>query len=520
MRAMPSGSLVSEGGIAVSRLAGILRQCSPFAERRCGKAAHDTFRSRLHLEPLEDRRMLSFTSTLAGSTATITGDGSSDTFVVDVSGGNLRHNRFSAGDAGFVSDLDWDSSNAVEDLLPASAASTLNFATLGGGNDTLTLGTASVAASSILAKINISSGGTGDDKLNINDSARVSANTYVVDDNGGTNSITATGINIDQQASDFELGITLTTGSGANTINILHTSAIAPLTVNGGASGDIFNVAGPGLEAGTTNLNGLGGADTFTLIGLPGATADLNIDGGAQVDTLNLNVDVNTIRHFLDTTSSGRVEFDLDNTDNGGAAEVSVDYTGLDPIVDNGNAVNRVFDFGGGADTDVVLRDGPGALNIIEAPANAESVSFANPTGSLTVNLGSGNDIMEVRSFDPGWVAPVININGDDDEDEIRIAATPAVATLNVNSNNGTPTDRTIIGRNINTGNAISFAEFNTGLGTLDGIAGAIAVDDSGGIGQLFVDDSGDPNADVVTFTSTTITAAAPPSSPTTEPAI
>ena len=467
--------------------------------------------SRLYLEPLEDRRLLAFTSTLAGSTASLTGDGSSDTFVVDVSGGNLRHNRFTAGDAGFASDLDWDSTNgAVVDLLPAAAGSFLDFATLGGGDDTLTLGTASVAASSILARVQISSGGAGDDKLNINDSARVSGNAYAVDDNGATNSIVATGINIDNQGSDFENGITLTTGSGVNTIIILHTSSIAPLTVNGGASSDTFNVTGTGLESGTTNLNGLGGADTFNLTGLPGSTVDLNIDGGAQADSMTLNVDANTIRHFLDSPTTGRVEFDLDVTDDGGAAEVSVDYVGLEPIADNGSAVNRVFDFGGGNDSDVVLRDGPGATNIIEAPLNAESVSFANPTTSLTVNLGAGDDIIEVRSFDAAWVAPTININGEGDQDEIRIAATPAVATTNVNTQNGTPNDRTVIGRNINTGNGIAFAQFNTGLGTLDGIAGAINVNDSGGVGQLFVDDSGDAGADVVTFTSTTITGAAP----------
>lgn len=493
----------------MTRLPGILRRYFPFSKHRDPRGLRASGCSRLQLEPLEDRRLLAFTSTLAGSTATITGDGSSDTFIVDVSGGNLRHNRATAGDAGFASDLDWDTVNGGVQSLAAVGGSFLNFVDLGGGDDTLTLGTASVAASSILARIQTSSGGAGNDRFNINDSARASGNTYIVDDNGGTNSITATGINIDNQASDFENGITLTMSSAANTINILHTSSIAPLTVNGGASADTFNVTGTGLESGALNLNGLGGTDTFNLAGLPAPTVDLNIDGGAQADSMNLFVDVDTIRHFLDTPSSGRVEFDLDSTDNGGAAEVSVDYVGLEPIGDNGNAVNRVFDFGAGNDTDVVLRDGPGASNIIEAPANAESVTFANPTGSLTVNLGSGADIMEVRSFDAAWVAPTININGEDENDEIRIGASPAVATMNVNTNNGTP-DRTIIGRNINTGNAIAFAEFNTSLGTLDGIAGVINVDDSGGVGELFVDDSGDTDPDAVTFTSTAITGAAP----------
>jgi hypothetical protein len=453
---------------------------------------------------------LAFTSTVAGSTATIVGDGGSDTFVIDSSGGLLRHNR--SGDAGFNSAFDWDSATAGDQTLAVAPGSSLVFSDLGGGDDEVVVGTASVAASSLLAAITITSGGSGDDALVINDGARVAANTYSYND--GSSSITATGININTNAT-FESGITLIAGSGSDTINVVSTFSGTPATIFGGDGDDVFNITATGLSTNSTHLNGQGGNDTFNLNGLVGPSVDLNIDGGSQTapggDSMTINaVTVNTVRHFFDTASSGRVEFDLDNIDNGGLAEVAVNYVGLEPIADNASAVNRVFDFGGGDDSDVVLRDAPGVgLNVIEAPANAESVTFANPTASLTVNLGSGNDTIDVRSFDPGWVAPTININGGDDQDEIRIGATPAGTTTNVDTQSGNP-DRTIIGRNINTGNAISFAQYNTGLGTLDAIAGAINVNDTGGVGQLFVDDSGDAGADVVAFTSTTITGAAP----------
>src|SRR4051794_6457355 len=93
----------------MGRIADILRHCSANhdrSDRRFSRRA-PALHARLQLEPLESRRLLAFTSTVAGSTATLVGDGGSDTFVVDSSGGLLRHNR--SGDAGFNSAFDWDS---------------------------------------------------------------------------------------------------------------------------------------------------------------------------------------------------------------------------------------------------------------------------------------------------------------------------------------------------------------------------------------------------------------------------
>jgi hypothetical protein len=114
------------------------------------------------------------------------------------------------------------------------------------------------------------------------------------------------------------------------------------------------------------------------------------------------NASVDTLRHFLDTDSSGRIEYDGDDLDDAGAGEGVVDYVGLEPIFDNVDAVNRLFDFGAGADADVSVLDVGGSNNItrIQAPGNAESVDFVSPTGTLTINLGDDADIISVDSFD------------------------------------------------------------------------------------------------------------------------
>jgi hypothetical protein len=75
-----------------------------------------------------------FTVSLAGTTATFTGDADSDTIVITQSGGLLMHNRFSAGDPGFNSNFDFNSAVAGDQTLAASAASTVVINGIAGGD--------------------------------------------------------------------------------------------------------------------------------------------------------------------------------------------------------------------------------------------------------------------------------------------------------------------------------------------------------------------------------------------------
>ncbi len=75
-------------------------------------------------------------------------------------------------------------------------------------------------------------------------------------------------------------------------------------------------------------------------------------------------------------------------------------YTGLEPITDNLNVVNRVLTFTGGPET-VTLANSGGAADMVSTISStlAESVAFVNPTGSLTINL-NGGDTFNFNSLD------------------------------------------------------------------------------------------------------------------------
>ncbi len=109
-----------------------------------------------------------------------------------------------------------------------------------------------------------------------------------------------------------------------------------------------------------------------------------------------------SVTHTLESASSGRVNVSGNGT---------ITYTGLEPVTDNLNAVDRVFTFTGGAET-ITLSD-PAIAGMTMIDSNlSESVTFTNPTGSLTVNPGTGADTVDVNGLGSGFDAH-LNIYGD-----------------------------------------------------------------------------------------------------------
>lgn len=110
-----------------------------------------------------------------------------------------------------------------------------------------------------------------------------------------------------------------------------------------------------------------------------------------------------------------------------------VNYTGLEPITDNSDAVNRVFDFTGGAET-VTVTSASATQTKVDSTLG-ESVTFNNPTGSMTVNAGTGNDTVLFYSLSSGWGAAVtVTINGGAGDDIVQLnktVATAAAITVN-----------------------------------------------------------------------------------------
>lgn len=97
----------------------------------------------------------------------------------------------------------------------------------------------------------------------------------------------------------------------------------------------------------------------------------------------------------------------------------SIRSLGLEPIIDNLDAANRVFTFTSGAER-ITLSDIADACGVdIRIDSRlGELVDFALPTSSLSIITGSGNDTIQVLSVDSDYRAS-LTINGDDGTDSL-----------------------------------------------------------------------------------------------------
>lgn len=148
-------------------------------------------------------------------------------------------------------------------------------------------------------------------------------------------------------------------------------------------------------------------------------------NGGLGFDSMTFSggTGLVTVEHSFFNANDGLVEVD---------GKLIATYTGLDPIIDNLVAVSRVFTFTAGSETVVLSDDGVPGNNYSFIDSDlSESVTFRNPTATLVVNLGAGNDTISVLTLDSMLsVSPQINgLSGND-----RFNITPSsVFAISVN---------------------------------------------------------------------------------------
>ena len=220
-----------------------------------------------------------FTASFTNATTVVfTGSGGASSIVFDVSAGALRHNRFSAGDAGFTSDFDFDSVAPGTTPLSGNDPAITIIVNAGAGDDQIVIGTDTVPASGVATSFQINGQGGGD-SLTINDSGSATPRTINVD--GGTSTIT--GLGGTKTYGTLE-SIDVLAGSGMDTINISGT-ATAITSLNAGAGDDIVNFAnGATLSGGL--LDGGSGTNTVDYSAYTtGVTVNLN-----ETQTLFLSV--------------------------------------------------------------------------------------------------------------------------------------------------------------------------------------------------------------------------------------
>jgi Ca2+-binding RTX toxin-like protein len=199
--------------------------------------------------------------------------------------------------------------------------------------------------------------------------------------------------------------------------------------------------------------------------------------------------------------TQGTVTYNYDNANDGDvmmSAFGTINYTGLEPILNTGTAADVIFNLPTTANTATLQNNttqgGTGAGFNELTGATFENTIFTNPTRSLTVNLGTGGDTLTVNTLDTSYAASLI-INGDgtasDQVDmtdvDIDTAGTgrglwvTEVETLNITG--GSITDNTVTGD----GAGILLDNSTSGTdttATLDGvtISGNTATNEGGGL--------------------------------------
>ncbi len=373
----------------MGRLAGILRQCSPFAPRRPGRPAHAALRLRLHLEPLEQRALLSVTQ--SGDVLNIIGDTDylNESDVIQI----VR-------DAGDNSKIDV-TLNGV-DFGPFSGINQINVVGMG-GNDVL-----QVDSSQGLIGVErgiFYDGGGGFDRLEllqtegdtqINDSYSVGPNngmgTSVIAGPSGTQSV---------YFENIEPVVDLVP---AAVLNINATNSDNAINYSQGSVPTRGLVTIDNQEtiefSGKTSLiiNGLNGSDSFNLnnSATPTGLTSITINGGdptAGSDTLIVN----------GTTGADTITYHPDNIDSGSVTVNALPAIGFDAIE------NLIVNGRGGGDAltlDSTVIDGtlvftPGsAFDAGRLDFQADSADFALAPALQFLGLGSGGSFSLIDTGD------------------------------------------------------------------------------------------------------------------------
>jgi uncharacterized repeat protein (TIGR01451 family) len=316
-------------------------------------------------------------------------------------------------------------------------------------------------------------GDAGVDYLDVYDQNDVSDNTYTVMDDSVTR----------------------------NTTVISYTS-ISYLDLYAGGGDDDLIADGASAATDRIRLYAGGGDDELTVdfdgpepSPIPG-TDYLLFDGqgqGAGGDSIVLNNGSHTnVTYRFDNDNDGAVFFDGDE----------LRYFDLEPVTDNGSAVNRILNFTGGAET--IAISGVGAQTQVDSTLG-EVVTFNNPSTSLTINAGSGADTVDANGFGTGGGAFSVTINGDDAGDTINVNTRRTTDPFVVNGNAGDDTIN-IDGKpgtaafTVNGGADDDTIELGAVPQSLDGL-GTLTVNGDAGSDALHLDDTGDADGDSYSVT-------------------
>ncbi|WP_417389450.1 LamG-like jellyroll fold domain-containing protein [Gimesia sp.] len=165
------------------------------------------------------------------------------------------------------------------------------------------------------------------------------------------------------------------------------------------------------------NFDGGDGDDSLTVdtaLAAEGIVVNYNGQGqnsSSPGDVLNLVGTSTSVEYFFADSSSGSIQID-------GSMSDFIIYSGLEPITSTVNTTNVTLNYSGVAET-ITITDAGGGQTTVDSTAG-EIITFANPTGTLTINTGAGDDVIDLDSLAANFTAH-LTINGEGDGDTLNL---------------------------------------------------------------------------------------------------
>ena len=228
-------------------------------------------------------------------------------------------------------------------------------------------------------------------------------------------------VTIDASALGLAFPISIDGAGGTDT---LHGPAVdSAWSVNGAGSGSVHDIAFAGFE----NLNGAAdNKDTFGF-GDGGSLSGVADGGAGGFDSVVFSGESSSVAFNASGPQSGTIQHD------GGV----ITYAGMEPLSVTSTATDVTVTIPDGA-TDVVL-DAVGSDTRVSCSGCMESSVFANPTGNLTINLGSGGQTITLNSPAAGFNADLL-INGGAGNDRLIFSAKAGSGSYSFDGGAGTDT--------------------------------------------------------------------------------
>ena len=200
--------------------------------------------------------------------------------------------------------------------------------------------------------------------------------------------------------------VTLPTNGGADDYSLgIEGGNVVIRDVN---TGEIISTAPLSSLTGPVVINGEDGQNDNLTLDLTGIddTTPLQIiynGGAAGFDTLEMTRTgaLTSVEHVFDNASDGNISFN-------GSGTPTIIYTGLEPVIDMITATDRTFTFTGAAEI-ITLSDDLDAgddESFIDSTLG-ESVTFVNPTGTLTIvtDVDGAADTIDIDGVDANFDA-------------------------------------------------------------------------------------------------------------------